>query len=175
VPGRNATYLKLEKTRFLFRESSYAAAAEPPAATVTLANAPAALAGASVARAVSSTDCPTVGTSVPAAGIFSSTASAALDDGGGGFHLSGGARPLSLSSSSSSSDDEISRVAGGESPCCLRSRYSSLYCSRRSHRRILLSFLCAARSYSRRCATRATARARGVSELDREASTITLY
>jgi hypothetical protein len=39
----------------------------------------------------------------------------------------GGARPPSLSSSSSFHDDEeFSGVAGGESPCCSRSRYSSL-------------------------------------------------
>jgi hypothetical protein len=38
-------------------------------------------------RAASSTDCPTVGTSAPVAGICSSAASAALGGGAGGFHL----------------------------------------------------------------------------------------
>jgi hypothetical protein len=58
-------------------------------------------------------------------------------------------------SSSSSSDDEYSKVAGEESPYCSRSRNSSLLYSRRSHRRILFSFLRAARSCSRCCAARA--------------------
>jgi hypothetical protein len=40
----------------------------------------------------------------------------------------------------------------GESPCCSRNWYSSLSCSRRSRRRILLSFLRVARSCSRHCA-----------------------
>jgi hypothetical protein len=73
--------------------------------------------------------------------------------GGEGSHLSGGARPPSLSSSSSS-DDEYSEVAREESPSCSRSRNSSLLCSRCSRRRILFSFLRAARSCSRRCAAR---------------------
>jgi hypothetical protein len=68
-------------------------------------------------------------------------------------------------SSSSSSDDEYSEVPGEESPCCSRSRNSSLLCSRRSRRRILFSFLSAARSCSRRCAARA--RAQGVGGSDR--------
>jgi hypothetical protein len=44
---------------------------------------------------------------------------------------------------------------------------AALLCSRRSCHRILLSFLRAARSCSRRCATRAHARARGVGGSDR--------
>jgi hypothetical protein len=74
--------------------------------------------------------------------------------GGEGSHLSGGARLPSLSSSSSS-DDEYSEVAVLESPCCSRSRNSSLLRSQRSHCRILFSFLRPARSCSRRCAARA--------------------
>jgi hypothetical protein len=86
----------------------------------------------------------------------SSAASAALGDGGGGVHLSRGAHPPSLSSFSSN-DDEYSEAAGGESPCCLRSRYSSSLCSRHSCRRILCSFLRITRSCSRRCAARVRA------------------
>jgi hypothetical protein len=77
--------------------------------------------------------------------------------GGAGSHLSGRARPPSLPSSSSSSDDEYSEVTGEDSPCCSRSRNSSLLCSRRSRCRILFSFLCAASSCSRHYAARALA------------------
>jgi hypothetical protein len=90
--------------------------------------------------------------------------------GGESSHLSGRIRPPSLSSSSSS-DHEYSEVVGEESPCCSRSRNSSLLCSRRSRRWNLFSFLRAARSCSRRCATRARARARGVGGSDPVAST----
>jgi hypothetical protein len=106
-------------------------------------------------RAASLMGCLATGAPTPAPGAVSSAASAALGEGGTGSHLSGRARPPSLSSSSSSSDDEYSEVAGGESPCCSRSRNSSLLCSRRSRRRILFSFLHAARSCSHRCAARA--------------------
>jgi hypothetical protein len=94
--------------------------------------------------------------------------------GGEGSHLSGGTRPPSLSSSSSSDDDdddEYSEVPGEESPCCSRSRNSSLLRSRRSRRRMLRSFLRATRSCSRRCAARTRARARGLGESDRAAFT----
>jgi hypothetical protein len=128
-----------------------------------------------VARVASSTVRPTVGASAPAVGAYSSAASAALGDGGGGFHLSARARPPSLSSSSTSPDDAFSGVTGGESPYCSRSWNSSLSCSRRSRRRILLSFLCAARSCSHRYAARAAARARGVRGSDHAESTVTLY
>jgi hypothetical protein len=81
---------------------------------------PAALAG-------SSTDNPTAGASSAATSV------AHGDRGRGrGFHLSGGA-PSSLSSSSSSNDDPAG-VPGEERPSCSRSRYSSLYYSRRSRR-----------------------------------------
>jgi hypothetical protein len=166
APRENATYLKLEKPRFLFLEGSGAAAAAPASIT-------AALVGTSAVRATSSPDCPVAGATTPVAGACSSAASTALGDGGGGFNLSG-ARPLSLSSEDDDDDDEFSGVVEGESPCCSRSRYSSLCCSRRSRRWILLSFLRAAHSCSRRCAARATAQARGVGGSDREASMVTL-
>jgi hypothetical protein len=86
----------------------------------------------------------------------------------------GGTRPPSLPFSPSSSDDEFSGVAGGESPYCSRSRYSSSYCSRRSRRRILLSFLRTAFSFSHRCEARAVAWEWGVGGSDCEASTVTL-
>jgi hypothetical protein len=76
--------------------------------------------------------------------------------------------------SSSSSDDDLAGVPGGESPCCSRSRYSSLYCSRHSRRLSLLSFARAARSCSLRCAARVADRAWGVGGSDRAACTVTL-
>jgi hypothetical protein len=109
-------------------------------------------------------------------GAVFSAASAALGEGGEGSHLSAGARPPSLSSSSSSSsDDENFEVVGEESPCCSRRRNSSLLRSRCSCRRMLRSFLLAARSCSRRCAARAHARAQGVGGSDRAAFTAITY
>jgi hypothetical protein len=105
APGESATYLKLEKPRFLFLEGLRGTSTAPVIAAAALADAPAVLASASVACAGSSTDRST-------AGACSSAASTALGDEGGGFHLSAG--PPSLSSYSSSSDDEFSGVAGGE-------------------------------------------------------------
>jgi hypothetical protein len=171
--GGAATYLKVEKSRFLFLEGSADAVAAPVAATVALPDASAARAGASMARAAPSMDRPVASASPPATGACSSATPAAIGDGGGGTHLSGGARPPSLSSSSSD-DDEFSGVPGGESPYCSRSQYSSLRCSRRSRRRIFLSFLCAAHSCSRHCAARTAARARGMGGSDRAASNVTL-
>jgi hypothetical protein len=126
----------------------------------------------SVARVATLMGCLAEGALAPAPGALSSAASAALGEGGASSHLSGRARPPSLSSSSSF-DDEYSEVAGEESPCCSRSRNSSLLYSQRSRRRILFSFLHAVRSYSRRCATHARARARGVGGSDRAAFTVT--
>jgi hypothetical protein len=117
APRENATYLKLEKPRFLFLESLGGAPTAPITVAAALADAPAALAGASAAHMASSADRPAAGASAPTAGACSSAASVALGDGGGGFHLSEG-RPPSLSSSSPSSDDEFSGVAGGEIPYC---------------------------------------------------------
>jgi hypothetical protein len=51
TPGENATYLKLEKPRILFREGSGAAAAAPVTTTATLADAHTALVDASTMRA----------------------------------------------------------------------------------------------------------------------------
>jgi hypothetical protein len=87
VPGENATYLKLEKPRFLFREGSEAATTAPVAGTAALTDAPAALACAYAVHVASSADCPAAGTSAPTTGIYSSTASAALGDGGGGCRM----------------------------------------------------------------------------------------
>jgi hypothetical protein len=101
-------------------------------------------------------------------------ASSTHDDRGGGFHLSEVARPPSLSSSSSF-DDEFVGASRGESPCCSRSQYSSLYCSKRSHRLSSFSFSRAARSYSHRCVARVAAWAQGVGGSYRAAFTVTLY
>jgi hypothetical protein len=133
------------------------------AASVVAASPPAifaAHAGAFSARVTSLVGCPAASAPAPAPSAVSFAASAALGEGGEGSHLSGGARHPSLSSSSSSSDDEYSEVLGEESPCCSRNQNSSLLCSRRSRRRMLRSFLRAARSCSRCCAARSRARAR---------------
>jgi hypothetical protein len=161
VSGRAIAYLRVEKHRFLFLEGSAGADATDDAATVEPPDASAVRASTSAACAASSVDCPAAGASAPTPGACSSAASAALGEGGAGSHLSGGACPPSLSSSSSSSYDEYSDIAGGESPCCSRSRNSSSLCS---WRRIPRSFFCAARSYFCRCTARARARARGVGE-----------
>jgi hypothetical protein len=144
----------VENPRFLFLRGSAdvvattgVAAAAPPAIS-------AARAGASTARVASPVGCLAASAPAPAPGALSFAASAALDEGGEGSHLSGGARPPSLSFSSSSSDDEYSEVPGEESPCCSRSRNSSILRSQRSRRRMLRSFLRAALSCSRRCAAR---------------------
>jgi hypothetical protein len=142
----------------------------PVSDAVALAGAPAALAGTSAALAGSSNDGPVAGASTPTMGAFSTAASAARGDRGEGFHLSGGLAPCR------SSPPTMSSLASqGESPCCSRSRYSSLSCSCRSRRWTLLSFARAAPSCSRRCAARAAVRARGVGGSDHVASTVTLY
>jgi hypothetical protein len=143
--------------------------------TVVPVGAVVALTGATTVLADSSTDDPVAGATAPTVGACSMASSVARGDGGRGLHLSGGPPPPPPSlSSSSSSDDKFTGVVGGESPCCSRSRYSSLCCSRCSHRLILLSFAHAARSCSRHCAARAGARAQGVGRSDRAASTVTL-
>jgi hypothetical protein len=154
VSGEATAYLKVEKPRFLFLEGSAGAVAAAGGAVTALPDASAAHAGASAACAASSVERLAAGTSTLAPGTCTSVASVALGEGGAGSHLSG-ACPPSLSSASPSPDDEYSEVAGGESPCCSHSRYSSFRCSQRSRRRILRSFLRAARSCSRRCAARA--------------------
>jgi hypothetical protein len=90
APGENVAYLKLEKARFLFLEGSGGAPTMPVAAAAVLADAPAALVGASAVRAAFSTDRSEAGASAPAASACSSVA---LGDGGGGLHLSGGLAP----------------------------------------------------------------------------------
>jgi hypothetical protein len=126
----------------------------------------------SAVRDASLLGCLATGAPAPAPGVGSSAASAALGKGGTGSYVSGRARPPSLSSSSSFVD-EYSEVAREESPCCSRSRNSSLLCYLRSRRRILFSFLCAACSCSRCCTARARTWARGVGGSDRAASTVT--
>jgi hypothetical protein len=89
--GENATYLRLEKPRFLFLEGSVGAAVAPVVAAATLTDAPAALAGASAVRVASSADRPAVGAPAVVASTGSAAAPTARGDGGGGLHLSGGA------------------------------------------------------------------------------------
>jgi hypothetical protein len=91
--------------------------------------------------------------------------------GGAGSHLWEVVRSPSLSSSS---DDEFANAGEGESPCCSRSRYSSLCCSWRSHLLSFISFALTTRSCSRCCAARSAARARGIGRSDRAAFTITI-
>jgi hypothetical protein len=135
------------------------AAAAPPTISVARAS-------ASAARVASLIGCLAAGAPAPAPGAVSSAASAALGEGGEGSHLSGGARPPSLSSASSP-DDEYSSIPGEESPCCSRSRNSSLLRSQRSRHWMLRSLLRAACSCSRRCAAHACARDQGVGGSDR--------
>jgi hypothetical protein len=135
-------------------------------APVTPASATVALAGASAAPTISFAEDPATGASTPTAGAPSAAASAARGDGDGGFHLLGGGLPPPMMS-------HWCRRGGG-SPCCSRRRYSSSCCSRCSHRLILLSFTCAARSYSRRCVARAAARAWGIGGSDCAVSTVSV-
>jgi hypothetical protein len=95
-------------------------------------------AGASTVPAGTSTDNPAVGGSAPASRINSTAAPSARGDGGAGSHLSEVVRSPSLSFSSS--DDEFANTAGGERPCCSRSRYSLLYQSSHSCRLIFFYF-----------------------------------
>jgi hypothetical protein len=129
-------------------------------------------AGAFVPPAVASSDSLTAGGSAPAPGANSTAAPSARGDGGTGSHLSEMVHSPSLSSSSS--DDEFANIGGGESPCCSRSWYSSLYCSRRSRQLSFFSFARVAHSYSRRCAARQAALARGVGGSDRAALKVTI-
>jgi hypothetical protein len=133
-------------------------------------------AGASVARSASVVDCLAADASASAPGDGSLATGAGSGDGGAGSHLSGRTFPLSSSSSSSSSssDYEYSPVPGEESPCCSRSWNSSLLCSRCSRHRASRSLLRFARSRSRRCAARASARDRGVGGLDFAALMVTI-
>jgi hypothetical protein len=87
----------------------------------------AAPAGTFVAPAGTSSENLATGGSAPASGSNSTAAPSAHGDGDTGSHLSEVVRSPSLSSSSS--NDEFSSTGGGESPCYLRSRYSSLCCS----------------------------------------------
>jgi hypothetical protein len=167
--GGSAAHLKLEKPHFLFLEGSGVAAVTPADAAVVLAGAPAVLVG-------SSNDGPVAGASAPAMGTCSTYGQWRRRR---GIPPLRGARPPSLSSSSSSSsfdddDNEFAGIPGKESPCCSRSRYSSLCCSWHSRRLILLSFSRATHSCSRRCAVRAATRARCVGGSDHAASTVTI-
>jgi hypothetical protein len=96
APEENATYLKVEKPRFLFLEGSTDAVVVPVVAAAALPDAPAALTGASAVHAASSTERPAAGASTPIMGACSFAASAALGEGSEGFHLSGGPPPIAL-------------------------------------------------------------------------------
>jgi hypothetical protein len=148
--GKSASHLKLEKPRFHFLEGWGGASTAP--------------AGTSAVPAGTSTDNPTAVGSVSASGADSTAVPSAYGDEGAGSHLSAVVHSSSLSSSSS--DDEFTNTGRGESRCFSCSRYSSLCCSRRSHRMIFLSFARAARSRSRCCAARPEAWDRGVSGSD---------
>jgi hypothetical protein len=111
------------------------------------ASAPLRRADTSAACAASSIDCPAAGAPEPAPGTCFSATSAALGEGAQAPTSQGGLPPVAFLFFP---DDEYSGVAGGESPCCSRSRNSSSICSRRSRRRIPRSFFRAARSCSRR-------------------------
>jgi hypothetical protein len=154
--GENATYLRLEKPRFLFLEGSVRAVVAPVVAAAVLVDELAALADASAARTASSTGCPAAGAPAPVPRPPPLKGPAP--------RRSPPPPPVTMSS----------RESPGGSPCCSRSRYSSLSYSRRSRHWILVSFLRAASSCTRRCAVRAAAWARGVGGSDCAASTVTL-
>jgi hypothetical protein len=63
--GENATYLRLQKPRFLFLEGSVRAVVAPVVAAAVLVDELAALADASAARTASSTGCPAAGAPAP--------------------------------------------------------------------------------------------------------------
>jgi hypothetical protein len=130
-------------------------------------------AGAPAACAAPVVNCLAVSASAPAPGGAAPVTGASSGDGGASSHLSGGACPLTSSSSSSSSDDEYSSVPDEESPCCSRSRYSSLLRLRRSLCRVARSLFRATRARSRSCTARASARERGVGGTDFAAFTLT--
>jgi hypothetical protein len=172
-----APYLEEEKARFLFLEASVdeAGAAGAPVAVppdISAARASAARAGTSAARAAPVVDCLAAGAAAPAPGDAALAAGASSGDGGAGSHLSEGPCPPA-SSFSSSSEDEYSSVPGEESPSCSRRRYSSLRRSRRSRCRLARSLLRAARSCSRCCAARPSARESGVGGTDFAALKVT--
>jgi hypothetical protein len=188
TPRMMISGLEEEKARFLFLEvpadvagAAGATAAAPPAistartgASATRTDASEARADASAARAASVVDCLVAGASAPTPGDATLATRAGSGDGGAGSHLSGRACPLVSSSSSSfSSDDEYSSVPGEESPCCSRSRNSSLLRSRRFRCRVAHSFLRAGRSRYRCYAARVSARERGVGGSDFAALTRT--
>jgi hypothetical protein len=132
--GRNATYLKLEKPRFLFLEGwgrLHYAYCHFHGACWHLHRRP----GDGRLRA-------------RLEGQLHGRPSARGDRGAGSHLLEVVCSPLL----SSSSEDEFANTGGGERPYCSRCRYSSLYWSRRSCRLILLSFAVAARSRSCCCA-----------------------
>jgi hypothetical protein len=72
------------------------------------------------------------------------------------------------------SEDEYSSVPGEESPCCSRSRCSSLRRSWRSRCRLARSFLRTARSRSHCCDAQPTARESGVGGTDFAALSLTI-
>jgi hypothetical protein len=119
-----ATYLMVEKPRFLFLEGSGGTAGLPVVAAVAPAGVPAVLIGASATRAASSTDRPAADILAPAAGTCSTAASAARGDGGEGFHLSGAAcprryplpPPLTMLSSQESPEGRVLAARAADTP-----------------------------------------------------------
>jgi hypothetical protein len=170
--GEAVAYLRVENPRFLFLGGSADVVVAADVATAAPPVISAARTGATAVRVTSLVGCLAAGAPAPAPSAVSSAASAALGEGGEGSHLSGRARPPSLPSSP---NDESSDVAGGESPCFLRSQNSSSHCCRCSRRRILFSFLRTALSCSCRCAARVRAQARGVGGSDCATSTTITY
>jgi hypothetical protein len=122
-------------------------------------------------RASTSSNGPAAGGSTPASGTNSTGTPLVHGDGGAGSHLS---EVVCSPSLSSSSDNKFTSAGGGENPCCSRSHYSSLCCSRCSRRLIFFSFARAARSCSRYYVARLAARARGVNGSDRAGFTVTI-
>jgi hypothetical protein len=127
-----------------------------------------------VARAASSVDRPAVGASTPAQAL-APLPSPRLSMRGAQAPTSQGGPPPVAFFLLFLPRRRVLRGHRGESTCCSRSRNSSSLCTRRSRRRIIRSFLRAARSCFYRCAAGAHARARGMGGSDRAAFTATFY
>jgi hypothetical protein len=130
--GGATAYLKVEKARFLFLEGSADAAVAPVAAAAALPDVSEAHADASAVRAAPSTDRPVAGASAPATGACSFAPLRLLATGVGASTSRGSQPPITLLFLLLRRRVLWGRQ--GESPCCSRSWYSSLCCSRRSRR-----------------------------------------
>jgi hypothetical protein len=168
--GQSATYLKLEKPRFLFLESSGGTAVAPVVAAVALAGTP--TAHRCLHGACGLLHCPPGGGRLPPWAPAPLSPPRPVATGAGDSTTQGGSprrSPLPPPTTTMSSPESL----GGEPLLLTQSIFVSLLLPA-FRRQILLSCLRADRSCSCCCAVRATARARGVGGSNRAASTVTL-